>query len=86
MSWHDCSQIRSFYQSKRASSEPIVTIKLIFRDKQDAARETLHQFLGPRSWIYHKRDRSIALKLSDEETRELVLDFEHSYQELISFD
>ena len=85
MSRHDCSHIRIFYHSKKASSEPIVTIRLTFRDKQDA-RETLRKLLAPRGWISHLRDGSqdsIALNLSAEEIKELVLDFQHSYQELI---
>lgn len=85
MSRHDCSHIRIFYHSKKAFSEPIVTIRLTFRDKQDA-RETLRKLLAPRGWISHLRDvsqDSIALNLSDEEIDELVLDFKHTYEELL---
>ena len=85
MSRHDCSHIRIFYHSKRASSEPIVTIRLTFRDKQYAGK-TLRKLLASSGWVYRGHDISqdfIALNLSTEEIRELVLDFQHSYQELI---
>ena len=65
--------------------EPIVTPRLTFSNKQDAT-ETLRNLLASHGWTYRARDGSedsIAVKLTDEEIRELVDDFQHSYQELI---